>query len=252
MNDNTFDSDVLSQKESIRRNIRDALTNKKSISYMTPDLTVPAFDAVEHPLTTFVSNFRKAGGKLIPCTNMTLMNLLDKLIKSQKYNTLLNTSPNLGALLTKRNISFVNAIDPFYPADAVLCFSDMLVARTGGIGFTQHANRYVSVKNLARDIIVVSRDVCIYPELEQAMADQKRRYGEVQPPMMEFLSPAPQDDLGGIEKPQPTNPLFILFLVSDAFAQSEAAHVTAAQKPVAETHPVTPVAHESQNQESAD
>lgn len=218
MSENTFDSEILSEKENIRRNLRDALTYKKTCNYMAPDMSTPVLEPIEKPLAEFLNNFRAAGGKFIPCTKDDVVEKLIQIIQGQRYSTLLNTSPNLAKYLVHHNVSFVNAIDTYYPVDAMLLFSDMLVARSGSIGVTQEVARYASLKNLAKDIIVVSRDNCLYRELEDAIDYKLQRQNGIQPSIMEFLTPTKPEDENDFGAYQPTRPRFILLMVSDTFA----------------------------------
>lgn len=218
MSDNTFDSEILSEKENIRRNIRDALTNKKTCNYVLPDLNAPAFEPISDPLIEFVKNFRSAGGKFLPCTLENVVRRMVKLIQGLGCSTILNTSPNLQRYLVKHRINYVNAIDPYYPVDAVLVFSDMLVARSGSIGVSQETARYASLKNLAKDIIVVSRDVCIFNDLEDAIQYRIQHDHGIQPAFMEFITPSLPKDETDPQAYQPTSPRILLLLVSDAFA----------------------------------
>ena len=100
--------------------------------------------------------------------------------------------------------------------DAALFFSDVLVARSGAIGFSQSVSQYASVKNLAKDIIVVSRERCIFPDYESALEYQAKRNGQTPCPMTEFIVPTrPEEEIDGKPVYTPLHPRIILMLIEE-------------------------------------
>lgn len=215
MSSETLDTGSLSHKEMIRKNIREAMSNKSYSNYAGVDLSSPVLDKIQNPVVEFINNFRAAGGKFLPCGKNDFIKMMIHLVKSQHYDTLLNTNPKLGEYLNKYNVPHVNAINPNYPADAMLVFSDVLVARSGSVGFTQGVARYASVKNLAKDIIVVTRDVCVFEDMEDAIENLKKRHKNVQPPMVEFLTPTKPVNPAGTDDYQPTKPRFLMLMLAE-------------------------------------
>lgn len=215
-NNNSLGNQLLTDKENIRKNIRNGLTYKKPYQSPVPDFKPEvSTEAQEHPLVQFVNHFRGAGGKYIPCTKENLVSRLVKIAQGQQYSTLLNTSPNIGYYLQKYQVRHVNSINPMETVDAALFFSDMLVASTGAVGFTQSVSLYPSVRNLARDIIIVSRQRCIFPTMEDAIAYQQNRNNNSSVPIFEFLTPTQPILVEEKETYTPQNPRFILMLVED-------------------------------------
>jgi len=233
-------------KETIRRQIRNGLANKKSIEDVVPDITTPLNAEIPNLLMTFNEKFRSAGGKYIPCTRTNLVKTLIQICKAWDFNTLLNTSPNLGAYLNKHQVPYITAVQPHEIVDAALFFSDMLVARNGAIGFSQVASLYPSVKNLAHNLIIVSRERCIYQDMEDALKYQQERDKDSGNSTVEFIIPRPADrDLDGKEIFTGMNPRIILMMVEENIPQP----TVAAEEPAstqANTH------NEPENQEPAD
>lgn len=202
-------------KETIRKNIRNGLAYKSPSSVNVVDVAGELFPPISNLFVEFVENFRAAGGKYIPCTTQNMVQYLVKIAQGQQYNMLLNTSPNLGAYLDKYKVRHVNAITLNEPVDAALFFSDVLVARSGAIGFSQPVSQYASVKNLAKDIIVVSRERCIFPDYESALEYQAKRNGQTPYPMTEFIVPTRPEEVDGKPLYTPLNPRIILMLIEE-------------------------------------
>lgn len=218
MADNSqFDSSILADKEAIRKNIRNALSNKMEVRNTEIDMNMNAdvYEDIANPVAAFLQEFRGNGGLFVPCTNQDLISILVKLFQSQKYNTILNTSPFFSQYLDKYGVQYVTAINPGEPADAALVVSDVLIARLGSVGFSQALNVYPSVKGLARDLVVISRERCVFQDIEDALEYQKRKNGDNPLPMTEFIRPLPIEKVDGVPQCTPLKPRIILLLVSD-------------------------------------
>jgi hypothetical protein len=98
------------------------------------------------------------------------------------------------------------------PIDAVIVLSTLLVARTGSIGFTQPVARFVSMRNIAKDVIVISRMGDIVPDMESALERNKKFAKEAG---VEFVTPTvlPKED--GKEVRTPQHPRYILLLLDE-------------------------------------
>lgn len=210
-----MDPGLLTDKENIRKNIRNSLAYKSAPPVLSSDLVGEPFEPITDLFKTFVENFRAAGGKYIPCTPQNMVKYLVKIAQGQEYRTLLNTNPNLGAYLDKYNVRHVSAVNLNEPVDAALFFSDVLVARNGAIGFTQSTAQYASVRNLAKDIIVVSRGRCIFQEMEQALDYLLQRNNNKVSPMVEFVAPTKPEEINGKQIYTPRSPRIILMLVEE-------------------------------------
>lgn len=210
----SFDTKNTSSKETVRKNIRHALASKSPSKFPNIDLTSELFDSPEDVLIDFVANFRNAGGKYIPCTKENFMERLVKLIKSQQYKSILNTSSSLDVQLTKNNIFFYNSIDSSSQVDAVIVYSNILIARTGSMLFSQKNSLYPSVRNLGKDIIVVAFANHIIPDLKGALNAQQQISGGNMPPISEIITPTLPELVDGKEIFPPSESRIILLLVS--------------------------------------
>lgn len=210
-----LDPNIISDKESIRKNIRIALTNKASTKFLDRDLKTSGLEPIPDLLRSFVLYYRAGGGKYILCSKSNLITRLVQLIKGQNYFNILNTNFNLKHYLDKHQIRYVEAINLTEPADAALLFSDMLIARNGSIGFTQSQNLYPSVKNIAKDLIIISSTRFLFSDIEKALDYRKRRYPKTTFAMTEFLRPVPPVEVEGIIQHTPFCPRYILLLVDE-------------------------------------
>ncbi len=225
----SFVSPVLMNKEIILGTIKEALSKIGNTSSAKVDFNAGAnpFRTIsqEQLKATFIDKFRSAdrqdrGFLMPPCTSKEAIKQLVELIAHRKYNTFLNTVPYLSGFLDKHNITYTNSIYPNQPADAALVFSDMLIARTGSIGFAQEYNIYPSVIGLARDLIVFARERCIYSDIEQAF-EAKRAANEFCA-MTEFIAPTAPEIIDGKAHYTPRNPRIILMLIQENVPQENA------------------------------
>ena len=218
-----FDSSILTEKESIRQNIRNALSNKMEVlnSELDMNMNADVYEPIPNLSASFIEKFRAAGGLYVPCTNQDLIPILIKLCRSQKYQTILSTSPFFSQYLDKYQVPYITAIAPGEPADAALVVSNQLIARTGSIGFSQVLNVYPSVKGLARDLVVISRERCIFQDLDDALNSQIKKDENNAFPMTEFLCPTHIEKVDGVPQATPVAPRIILLLVSDHEPQNE-------------------------------
>ena len=98
------DSNMLTDKESILKRIRNALTHKIDVHnqemdrYMAMDVAEPIPNLVQ----TFIDNFRKAGGYYVPCTTQNVILNIERLFRSQKYRCYLSTHTFFSKFLENR------------------------------------------------------------------------------------------------------------------------------------------------------
>lgn len=211
------ESNFISDKEYIRGVIRKSTVSHDHIpdgnpssQYMTP---------MNNFQVEFWQNFQANGGKILCChTRNDRIKYLQMLAQDQQYNVVLNTHNNLCGDLEQAQINYVNSVSVNMPIDAVVVLSTSLVARNGSIGFTQPVSRFVSMRNLALDVIVISRMVDIVPDMESALT---RNLKFAQNAGMEFITPEPLPKENGKEVRTPQHPRYILLLLDDNPPQNE-------------------------------
>lgn len=200
----------ITDKEYIRGVIRKSTVSHDHIEDGKPSSRFLApLDEVQ---VEFWQNFQANGGKILRCsTRQERQNYLQMLAQDMQYNVVLNTHNNLCNDLEQAQINYINTISTSMPIDAVVVLSTALVARNGSIGFTQPISRFVSMRNLAFDVIVISRMKDIVPDFESALAQNEQFKGA----SMEFITPSPLPHENGKEVRTTKNPRYILLLLDE-------------------------------------
>jgi len=202
----SFDTTHNTPKESIRKKIRHALSDKTPYKYANIDIYKKLFND-DNPIG-FVEKFRQAGGKFLPFEEeQELLNYLADYIKRQGYSNIFCVNPYLRKKLEERQIITVNYLMTGTPAELAVVFASGLLARNGGLLFTQHDTLYPSVKNLAAEVIVIGGSRAIFLDLTSALSSNTPSHQSV--PLCEIIIPT----LPNNEQSNPQNPRFMLYFL---------------------------------------
>jgi hypothetical protein len=211
-----MDNNFITDKEYIRGVIRKSTLSHDHIDEGQP--STDFFAPMDNVQVEFWQKFQANGGKILRCHNrQDRIKYLQMLAQDQQYNVVLNTHNNLCPDLEQSQINYINSVSLNMQIDAVVAMSVFLVARTGSIGFTQPFSRFVSMRNLALDVIVISRMKDIVPDMETALA---RNFKYTQGAGMEFITPEPLVKENGKEVRTPQKPRYILLLQDDPQPQN--------------------------------
>jgi hypothetical protein len=197
----------------MRRKIRHALTQKSTGKFPHIDIHADIFENPENLLTEFCNNFRNAGGKFIVCNKNNFVDILHRLIIGQRYGTILNTNHSISPALTKRNLNYITCADSHQHVDVAIVYSDMLIARTGSMLFTQKYSLYPSVRNITKDIIVVAFEQNLVLDIKDAFQLQQEKNQGALYDFVEIITPTKQLNDKGEENYSPLEPRFILLLI---------------------------------------
>jgi L-lactate utilization protein LutC len=209
----TFATANTTSKENMRRNIRHALTQKSTSKFPYIDIHADICEKPANMMAEFLLNFRNAGGKYILCNKSNFVDILYKLIVGQRYTTILNTNNSISPALTKRNLSFITCVDSHQQADVAIVYSDILIARTGSMLFTQKFSLYPSVRNITKDVIVVAFEKNLVLDTKDAFTLQQERNQGILYDFVELISPTKPLNDKGEENYSPLEPRFILLLI---------------------------------------
>lgn len=205
------ESNFITDKEYIRGVIRKSTVSHDHIEDSQPSLGYLA--PMANFQVEFWQNFQANGGKILRChTRQDRLKFLKMLSEDQQYNAVLCTHNNLCPDLEQAQMNYINTISIHMPVDAVVALSTCLVARTGSIGFTQPVARFVSMRNIAKDVIVISRMSDIVPDLEHALERNKKFAKEAG---MEFVTPTVLPKVDNKEVRTPQQPRYILLLLDE-------------------------------------
>lgn len=205
------ETNFITDKEYIRGVIRKSVVSHDHIEDGRPSLDYLA------PMTNvqveFWQNFQANGGKILRChTRQDRLDLLRRLAEDQQYNAVVCTHNNLCPDLEQAQMNYVNTLSTNTPMDAVVALSTTLVARTGSIGFTQPVSRFLSMRNIAKDVIVISRMIDIVPDIESAL-DRNKKFAK--DAGVEFVTPTVLPKVDGKEVRTPQHPRYILLLLDE-------------------------------------
>jgi len=213
MSGTTFDSLNTTTKENMRRKIRHALTQKSTSKFPYIDIHADVFEKPENLMSEFCNNFRNAGGKFILCDKNNFVDILHKLIVGQRYATILNTNHSISPALTKRNLNYITCIDSHQQIDVAIVYSDMLIARTGSMLFSQKYSLYPSVRNITKNIIVVAFEKNVVLDFKDTFQlQQEKNQGNLYD-FVEIITPTKPVNDKGEENYSPLEPRFILLLI---------------------------------------
>ena len=202
---------LITDKEYIRGVIRKSVVSHDQITDGQP--TSSFMKPIDDVPVTFWRNFQANGGKILRChTRQDRLKYLKMLADDQQYNVVLNTHDNLSQDLEHSGINFINSISVNMDVDAVVVLCTSLVACSGSLGFTQPVARFVSMRNIARDVIVISRMSDIVPDLESALQRNLKFGGDAG---MEFITPSPLPVEIGKEVRTPKHPRYIVLLLDE-------------------------------------
>jgi L-lactate utilization protein LutC len=209
----TFDNPNTTSKENMRREIRHALTQKSTSKFPNIDIHAEVFDIFENMLTEFAHNFRSAGGKVIACNRENFADILYKIIVGQRFTTILNTNHSIAPALTQKNLNYITCMDNHQQADVAIIYADVLIARTGSVLFTQKYSLYPSIRNTAKDIIVVAFEKSLVLDLKDAFLFQQEKNQGSLYDFVEIITPTKPATDKSKEDYSPLEPRFILLLI---------------------------------------
>jgi len=208
-----FDISRTTSKENMRKKIRHALTKKSTTKFPNIDIHANIFEKPESIMAEFLNNFRNAGGKFIVCDKNNFVDILHRLIVKQHFTTILNTNKSISPALEKRNLNYMTCVDSHQQVDVAIFYSDALIARTGSMLFTQKYSLYPSIRNITKNIVVISFVKNLALNIKDALNMQQEKNRGVVPDFLEIITPTKPTDDNGVEIFSPLEPRFILLLI---------------------------------------
>ncbi len=88
-----------------------------------------------------------------------------------------------------------------------------MIARSGSLLFTQKHSLYPSVKNLAKDLLIISFTSNVVPDVKHALANTRKNEPTGQLPICEIVLPTKLEKLENKEEYTPISPRFNLILI---------------------------------------
>lgn len=234
MQKNSSYDGLVNSKNTICEAVRTALASPAPSFPTSIPRNVELFDPIPQLTDCFKNQFITAGGKYVPfdvdsqAPNSEKAFVQRKMFEYLKFeleesncHKILNASAQLAPALSAFGITTTDVLVGSETVDAVIVYAEFLIARTGSIVFSQRNDLmlYPSIKNLARNIIVLAYSNGIVPDLHQ-LIDITRCSSNDNPrleeydfdfDMMEIITPTKQ----GNENPTPANPHVTLILINE-------------------------------------
>lgn len=232
-NNNSYEG-VVNSKNTICEAIRNALATPAPSFLTSISRTVELFDPIPQLCDTFKDNFIAAGGKYSQydldsqapnsqraAVQKQMFDFLKFEIQQSGSHKVLNASSHLAPALAAFDIPTVDVLDASETVDAVIVYAEFLIARTGSVVFSQRNDMmlYPSIKNLARNVIILAYANCIVPDLNHVLSqtirsskeDNRMEEYDFDFDMMEVITPTKE----GNENPTPANPHVSLILINE-------------------------------------
>ncbi len=213
---NAESPDHITNKETIKRQIRHALNENKNSSNETlsrHSFSYLNYSDKEDLKNIFLNNFRAAGGLYIGCTAEDCEDKLVRLLKAQNLQNLIVTGQKLSEKLKTQGFHIYPSIPKNFPPDAAVVNSYILVASNGSILFSPSFSHYPTIKNISKNIIVIAKEKHISPDFKTTieMMDRREEQKGIAWNLLEFIRP----NAGGDNKFSFENPRIILLLIAE-------------------------------------
>jgi L-lactate utilization protein LutC len=106
-------------------------------------------------------------------------------------------------------------LDSHQEVDVAIFYSDILIARTGSMLFTQKYSRYPSIKNIAKNIIVIAFEKNLVLDFKDAFTLQQEKNQGIPYDFVEIITPTKPVNEKGETNFSPLEPRFILLLIQE-------------------------------------
>ncbi|MDR3046915.1 MAG: hypothetical protein LBU51_04770 [Bacteroidales bacterium] len=202
-------------KEEIRKDIRGALNYKKQNRFSDADIYCENNKPIEDAVRLFITNFRSAGGKFVPCSSSNFVPRLLQLVEDQRYSSILSIDKSLISFLQENKKSVSNILFDNKPADLAIFMSNALIARMGAICLTQKNMLYPSIHYLAKDIIIVADKTAVFEDLKSGLDEINKQNKKGNAPLIQIIIPEKPTLVDGEEHYSPDSSRIILFFLTE-------------------------------------
>lgn len=182
--------DETTSREKVLKKVRNALISKNENPYSSIDIDSSVYKKIEDtPDITFAQEFTKVSGKFVYCENESeLKDNLATLINENKWNNVFCREPEIRKVLKEAGIPFKSDEDDFLTMDAGITYCEFLIARLGSIMISskQVSGRRLNV--FPEHHIVIASTSQIVPDIKDALAGMKERYGKNLPSLVSVIT----------------------------------------------------------------
>ncbi len=201
----------ISSKEHIRSALRDALNRKATDKNPNFNHNHCELCAIANPVEEFVTKVSAAKWEVILCrSRKDLAEQLVNCVTSSKGKNIFSNSVELSMILSECKIRFQTQVDQDQEIDLAILYSDVLVARNGGVVFTKAYCDAYDVNNLAKHIAVVALGSNIVDDCKDAISFIENKYGSEALHLVEMIAPKEQQNNATENETLPNFTLFMM------------------------------------------
>ncbi len=177
-------------KEKVLKKVRDALINKTDNPYPVVDFELPVYKEITESLdVNFAQEFTRAGGKFVYSENIgELVSNLSLISQGNQWDEVYCIDPLLQDVLDKADIPFGSDAESFHSLKVGVTGCEYLIARLGSIMIS---SKQISGRrlNIYPEIhVVIAFTSQLVPDLKQALADIKVKYGARIPSLISVIT----------------------------------------------------------------
>lgn len=178
------------QREKVLKKIRNALIHKANNPYPAPDFESNIYREATEPLEIiFAEEFIKVAGKFVYCeTELEFLENLKALMAENQWENVFCKEDKIKQVLIEGNIPFLSDDTDLHDIEVGITLCEYLIARLGSIMVSsrQQCGRRLFVYPPVH--IVFAYTSQLVPDLKQALAGIKLKYGDKVPSMISVIT----------------------------------------------------------------
>ncbi len=177
-------------REKILKKIRNALLTKSEIPYPVIDNDKSVFNEITESLDlAFAEEFIKVAGKFVYCENENeFLSSLKMLINENSWSPVYCLDKKIKTLLNTKDISFTDKQEDFYDLKVGITRCEFLIARLGSAMISSKHDSGRRLNIYPEIHIILAYTSQLVPDLKDALAGIKERYGDNLPSMITVVT----------------------------------------------------------------
>ncbi len=177
-------------REKILKKIRNALLTKSENPYPIVGNDKPIYNEITESLDlTFAEEFNKVAGKFVYCENENdFLSSLKMLINENSWSPVYCLDKKIKTLLNTKDISFTDKQEDFYDLKVAITRCEFLIARLGSAMISSKHDSGRRLNIYPEIHIILAYTSQLVPDLKNALAGIKKRYGDDLPSMISVVT----------------------------------------------------------------
>jgi len=178
------------QREKVLKRVRNALIHKTNNPFPDLDFESGIYkELADSPEVVFAEEFIKVSGKFVYCESESeFIENLKALMSENQWDNIFCREDRIKKILTDGNIAYVSEEEDLHDMQVGITFCEFLIARLGSIMVSskQQCGRRMFVYPPVH--IVLAYTSQLVPDLKQALAGIKQKYGDKIPSMISVIT----------------------------------------------------------------